>query len=113
MVAQLAARSCGDLEVTGSNPTIRWETFGLNPQTRSSRISRIPPKVGPDQPVVYTKKREIIGLDWQILFLLFMKGMDNDGRQVISFHLGLRVPRDPSRERTSWMRHNEINAKYP
>src|SRR5438270_10162004 len=56
MVAQLAARSCGDFEVTGSNPTIRWETFGLNPQTRSSRISRFPPKVGPDQPVVYTKK---------------------------------------------------------
>src|SRR5436189_5884343 len=60
MVAQLAARSCGDLEVTGSNPTIRWETFGFNPQTRSSRISRIPPKVGLDQPVVYTKKKKII-----------------------------------------------------
>src|SRR3954470_14114472 len=58
MLAQLAARSCSDLEVTGSNPTIRWETFGLNPQTRSSRISRIPPKVGPDQPVVYTKKKK-------------------------------------------------------
>src|SRR3954466_1839138 len=60
MVAHLAARSCGDIEVTGSNPTIRWETFGLNLQTRSSRISRIPPKVGPDQPVVYTKKNQII-----------------------------------------------------
>src|SRR3954468_15772760 len=34
----------------------RWETFGLNPQTRSSRISRIPPKVGLNQPVVYTEK---------------------------------------------------------
>ena len=31
IVAQLAA---GDLEVTGSNPTTRWETFGLNPQIR-------------------------------------------------------------------------------
>src|SRR3954471_5553566 len=60
MVAQLAARSCGDLEVMGSSPTIRWETFGLNPQTRSSRISRIPPKVDPDQPVVYTKKKKNI-----------------------------------------------------
>src|SRR3954465_13932666 len=59
MVAQLAARSCGDLEVMGSDPTIHWETFGLNPQTRSSRISRIPPKVGPDQPVVYTKKKKL------------------------------------------------------
>src|SRR3954466_13422517 len=39
MVAQLAARSCGDLVVTGSNPIIRWETFGLNPQTRSSSVS--------------------------------------------------------------------------
>ena len=46
VVAQLAARSYGDLEVTDSNHTIRWETFGLNLQTRSSRISRIPPKVG-------------------------------------------------------------------
>src|SRR5436189_4881503 len=44
---ELVARSFGDLVVTGSNPTIRWN-FGLNPQTRSSRISRIPPKVSPD-----------------------------------------------------------------
>ena len=46
VVAQLAAQSCGDLEITGSNPIIRWETFGLNPQARSSRISPISPKTG-------------------------------------------------------------------
>src|SRR4051812_25688505 len=57
MIAQLAAWSCDDFEVMGSNPTIRWATFGLNPHTRSSRISRISSKMGPDQPVVYTKKK--------------------------------------------------------
>ncbi|XP_042032220.1 probable LRR receptor-like serine/threonine-protein kinase At3g47570 [Salvia splendens] len=39
----LAARS---YEVTGSNLATRWQTFGLNPQTRSNMISRIPPKAG-------------------------------------------------------------------
>ena len=54
-----SARSSGNLEVTDSNPATRWETFGLNPQAWSSRISRIPPKDEFGTPVVKPKKREL------------------------------------------------------